>query len=220
MGAGYGMDCGQPRTLTSEPCQWLLAMHPRAPIKKPAQSTGSFMQVCSAGPASTRPAAQRLLAHRFLGSGSGVGSSISSRLGSVCSGGACVLGGFSSVVGCVLGRIDGIASSFLGSVGSLRSSSAGIGSSVLGSVSCSVGGILGSFNSRCRCRCWRFHGRRCWCGHSSFFLLAASSQSNSSHQRCDNKGFLHLDIPNDGGFLWNGPGQTERPGQECVAQSN
>jgi hypothetical protein len=29
-----------------------------------------------------------------------------------------------------------------------------------------------------------------------------------------------LDIPNDGGFLWNGPGQTERPGQECVAQSN
>lgn len=190
------------------------------PNKKPVQSTGSFRQVCSAGPVATRPATQRLLAHRFLGSGSSIGSSVSSRLGSISSSGASVLGGVSSVMGGVLGGINSVASSFLGSVSSLRSSSAGIGSSVLGSISSSVGGVLGSFNSRCGCRCWRFHRRRCWCGHSSFFLLAASSQSNSSHQRCDNQGFLHFGIPNDGGFLWNGPEQAKSSGQECVAQSN
>ncbi len=177
-------------------------LSPAPPQKKPVQSTGSFRRISSAGPVVTRPAAQRLLAHRFLGSGSSVGSSIGSGLGSIRSSSAGILGSVSCVVGSVLGRISSIAGGFLGGICSLRSSSAGIGSSILGSVSSSVGGVLGSFNSGGRCRCWRFHGRRCWCWHSSFFLLAASSQSNSSHQRCDNKGFLHFGIPNDGGFLW------------------
>lgn len=187
------------------------AQPPSAQTKSPCKARARSGKSATAGPACTRPAIQRLLAHRFLGSSRSVGSSVSSRLGSVSSSSASVLGGVSSVVGSVLGRVSSVAGSFLGSSSSVRSSSAGISSSVLGSIGSGVSGVLGGFNGWGWSRCWSFHWRRCWRRHNSFFLLAASSQCNCSDHRCENKGLLHLDIPKDGKFLWKGPGARNPP---------
>ena len=170
------------------------------------------------------PRSQSLLGSSFLCSGSSVRSGISSSLGSVSSSGASilgsVLGGISSVAGgvsgsstSVLGSVSSSSASILGSVSGVGSSIASSVSGVLGSIGSGVGSVLGGFNSRCGCRSGSFHRSGCWRRSSSFFLLAAGGQSNSSDQRCENNGLLHLDIPNDGGFLCFKPEANDSPRQ-------
>ena len=83
-----------------------------------------------------------------------------------------------------------------------------LGGSVFGSVGTTLGSVSsGSCSSRSS-RCGsgsssvrsRGHRSGCGCNHgsgcrsSSFFLLAASSQSNSSHQRCQYESLIHLKV--------------------------
>ena len=171
-----------------------------------------------------------LLGSSFLGSGSSVRSGISSSLGSVSSSGAgilgSVLGGVSSIAcsvssssASVLGGVSSSGASILGSVSSVGSSSASSVGGVLGSIGSGVGSVLSGFNSRCGCRSGSFHRSGCWCRSSSFFLLAAGGQSNSGDQRSENNGLLHLDIPNDGGFLCFKPEANDSPPAESTQHS-
>ena len=175
--------------------------------QKPARSTGLVDWLM---PPATQGRRQRsqLLGGSILGSGSGVRGGVCGSLGSLCSSSACVFGGIlgsvcsvASSSGCILGNfLGGVSSSstsVLGCINSVRSSGTSSSGCVLGCISGSVGSILGGFSSRC----WSRSLNRSWCRSSSFFLLAASGQCNSSDQRSENNGLLHLDIPNHGGFF-------------------
>jgi hypothetical protein len=165
------------------------------PKKKPPE--GGFFSALKPRELSVAPGAVKLLLHSVCGFASSVFGSSGCIFGSAHSTSGCVFGGAHRASGGFFGSVFGASNGVFGSAhgtsggrSSASSSRSGASHSGGSARSGTSGGVFGSVNhGGCGCNHCSGGGH---CRSGSFRLFAASGQSNSSNQRSENDGLVHM----------------------------